>query len=268
MNKYDHLKEKAIKLRENGYSLPDICKRLNKGKSTVHYWIKNTTIKKMNIFLKRTAFKVKKCCIEAGKASRRKYAKVHEEYKNVALKLWEEELKNNNDFKLFLIYYACEGDRKTKWAVGLCNSDPSLIQYCLLWFKKLNVRNKPILYNVQLHIDQDEKEIKNYWINLLNINEIKTIRKSNSGKMSGRNWNSKYGVLSVRFYDAYIKTMIDAWIVLIKDEIVHKQFQFDLKIKDLPIIPNHSSYSKIYHTRNPSGSQENESNDSDHFCSL
>jgi hypothetical protein len=244
MNKYKHLKEKAFKLRENGYSLPDICKRLNKGKSTVYYWIKNVTVKKTNVFLTRTALKIKKNCTKLGKALRIKYEKVHKEYKNIAIELWENRFKNNTDFKLFLMYYACEGDRKSKWAIGLCNSDPSLIQYCAFWFKKINIRNKPIDYSIQLHIDQNEEEVKNYWKKLLNIIEIKTIRKSNSGKMSGRNWNSKYGVLSVRFYDAYLKTMINVWISLLKNEIINKQYEFNIKIEDLPLIPDHSSYLK------------------------
>lgn len=51
MVKLLHLKAKAIEFREKGYSLNDICKRLNKGKSTVFYWIKDTIIIDKNAFL-------------------------------------------------------------------------------------------------------------------------------------------------------------------------------------------------------------------------
>jgi hypothetical protein len=244
MNKYEHLKEKAKKLRENGYSLSDICERLNKGKSTVFYWIKNTEIKKKNIFIKRSKQRIKKNCIIAGKAVSKKYEIIHEEYKKTAVKLWEESLKNNSDFRLFLMYYACEGYRKNKWVVSLCNSDPSLIKYCTLWFQKINIRHKEMKYKIQLHVDQNEKEIKKFWKNFLNINTIKTIRKSNSGKMSGRNWNSKYGVLNIFFCDAYIKTMIDEWIILLKKDIINREPNFDNILKNLPIIPNHPSYNR------------------------
>ena len=38
--------------------------------------------------------------------------------------------------------------------------------------------------------------------------------------MSGRNWNSKFGVLTMLFNDAYVKTMIDTWLSLYEKEIV------------------------------------------------
>jgi hypothetical protein len=140
------------------------------------------------------------------------------------------------------MYYSCEGYRRSTWTLGLCNSDPSLIKYCTVWFKILNVRNKKIEYKIQLHVDQNEKDVKDYWKKFLGISKIQTIRKSNTGKMSGRNWNSKYGVLSILFHDSYMKTMLDTWIDLFKKELVCIKPSFTIKKEDLPPVPDHTSY--------------------------
>lgn len=67
--------------------------------------------------------------------------------------------------------------------------------YFKKWFETLNIRDKKIEYRVQIHVDQNPAEIIDYWKKVLQIKEVVIMRKSNLGKMSGRSWNSKYGVL-------------------------------------------------------------------------
>jgi transcriptional regulator with XRE-family HTH domain len=60
--------------------------------------------------------------------------------------------------------------------------------------------------------DQDPKELCTFWGNLLDVepSSIKFQRKSNSGKLSGRTWRSRYGVLQVRVDDTYLRARLDA----------------------------------------------------------
>ena len=220
MKKYDHIKEKAVELRQKGYSLTDICKMLNRGKTTVYYWIKNVEVLKRNVFLKRQVINVKRATIEAAKATRKKFKDIHETYRKNAEQLWESTYKNDSYFNFFLICYLTEGDRKDKFTVGICNSDLRFMRFCLKWFRLLNRNNKKIQFQVQMHVDQNENDIKRYWRRELGAAEkVTVLRKSNTGKMHRRNWNSKYGVLSIRFFDAYIKTMINTWMELIKNKL-------------------------------------------------
>lgn len=219
MNKFKHLREKAVKLRENGESLNQICKMLNRPKGTVLYWIKDVEIKKTNIFLHNALERNKLSCIKAGQTVRKKFLKIHRKAKEQAKQEWHEGLKDNEEFKLFLMLYWCEGHKKAKHTLGIANSDSSLIFLGKKWFNKINYHNKKLLYTIQLHIDQDEEEVLNYWKDLLNISEIKVTRKSNSGKMSGRRWNSKYGVLTVLIHDAYLKTKLDYWISQLENSL-------------------------------------------------
>lgn len=233
MKAIDHLKVKAIEFRENGYSLNEICKRLNKGKSTVFYWIKDVQIIKKNAFLKKCQKNLTKSAIEASKATRAKYKRIHNYYRDKALLLWNDSLRHDDNFKQFIMMYSCEGDRKSKFSVALCNSDPDIMRYCQGWFHAINIHHKKFEYNIQLHIDQNEKEILSYWGKILNIVDIRISRKSNTGKMHKRNWNSKYGVITIRFCDSYLKTMINTWGELLKKEIGTKKEFTDLTTLNL-----------------------------------
>ncbi|KKN04006.1 hypothetical protein LCGC14_1101930 [marine sediment metagenome] len=215
MNNYAHLREKAAKLRQNGYSINDICKRLNKGKGTVWYWIKDVEMLKTNVFLDRKKRKNKKAAIAAARAVKKKFKDIHKAAEKMAIEEWKNNLKDNFEFQQFIMLYWCEGCKKTKHYLSVSNSDPQLIKFALKWLRNINYHNKKIEANIQLHVDQNEENVKTFWRQETDINEIKVQRKSNSGKMSGRNWNSKYGVLSLRLSDAYLKTKIDKWIELL-----------------------------------------------------
>ncbi len=40
--------------------------------------------------------------------------------------------------------------------------------------------------------------------------------------MTGRVWASKYGVIQLKFNDAYTKTMLDTWLNLLKQDLNRK----------------------------------------------
>lgn len=75
-------------------------------------------------------------------------------------------------------------------------------------------------YELQSHIDHDDDVLKNYWANLLGIqaSSIKVIRKSNSGQLSGRQFRSVYGVLTVRVGDTALRARLQAWMDIIKKQ--------------------------------------------------
>ena len=100
----------------------------------------------------------------------------------------------------------------------MANSNPGIVRVGAYWITKL-ARNK-VDYSVQIHIDNDEAEIKAFWAEVLTIpsETIKTIRKSNSGQLSGRQWRSMHGVLMVRSSDTYFRSRLQAWMDKIQEE--------------------------------------------------
>jgi len=220
MNRLKHIKEKAIELRKRGTSLNDLCNMLGMKKTTVYYWIKDVVVEDMNAFIKNNKEKIKKSALAASYANRAKYNKIHETYKCKAVKIWVL-YKNNRSFREFIMGYICEGYKKTKHVLSICNSDPLFMTFNKKWFDILNFHKKKLEYTVQIHKDQNEEEIYTFWKNSLAIEEnIRIIQKSNSGNLKKRNWNCLHGVLSIRISDAYLKTMLDVWIDSYKKEFV------------------------------------------------
>ncbi len=220
MNSLKHLRDKAVYLRKKGYSLTDIMKMLGKQKTTVYYWIKDVEIEKKNVFLKTKKMKNKNSCIAAGKATRRKFRKIHKEYKARAEEFWKQN-RDNPRFTEFVMAYICEGYKKTKHEVSICNSDPVLMYFFYQWFKKLNINNKGMVFKIQIHVDQNESQLKDYWNKYFGSDlNITCLRKSNTGKMARRKWASLHGVLSMTIHDAYCKTMVDTFITLYKRALV------------------------------------------------
>jgi hypothetical protein len=66
----------------------------------------------------------------------------------------------------------------------------------------------------QYHADQDPGYLVRFWSFGLGVDPalIKPQRKSNSGRLSGRTWRSKYGVLTVRASDTALRMRLQAWI--------------------------------------------------------
>jgi hypothetical protein len=218
MNNLVHLKEKAIKLRQQGYSLPEICSMLNRGKSTVHYWIKDIPLKNKIARAKNVGKQLNKRNNKGQTPIQVKFEKLHEKEVPIALQLWDE-YSGINDFRLFVMAYLCEGYKRTKHTVQISNSNPEFMMFAKKWFDIINYRGKSIELTIQIHVDQNEQELRTFWGSLLHMENVKISRKTNSGKMRGRNWNSKYGVATIRLSDAYLKTRVDTWITKMFEEL-------------------------------------------------
>jgi len=51
--------------------------------------------------------------------------------------------------------------------------------------------------------------------------EIAVSAKSNSNQLSGREFRSRNGVLTVRTNDTYFRARLEAWVDLLKEEWLH-----------------------------------------------
>lgn len=214
MKKYFHLKEKAIKLRERGHSLNAIQERLQLSKTTIYYWVKN--IKREQVIKRPVAKKNQKL---GSIAVKKKYAKLREVAYNEAFNNAKKMMKIPT-FRDFILLYMTEGFRRTRHVVSIANSNPSIIQLANIWINYLTPRKNHLKYNLQIHEDNDEKKIKQFWAKKLKIKSIciKIIRKSNSGKMIGRNWRSVNGVLTVGVNDTYLRSKIQAWMDFVEND--------------------------------------------------
>jgi hypothetical protein len=115
-------------------------------------------------------------------------------------------------FRDFICMYVGEGYKRNRNVVSIANSDPSVIQLAARWMRMFS-RNS-LVFSVQYHADQDLLQIQRFWGALLNIDPgtVQMQRKSNSGRLGGRTWRCRSGVLTVRASDTLLRARLQAWM--------------------------------------------------------
>lgn len=218
MKRNEILRSKAEDLRRKGYTLNDIAGRLCVPKSTAYGWIREVPVERPNAFIERTRRNNKAAARKAAQALRRKYALIHDEHRRLAEKEWNESLRNNERFKLFLMLYLTEGKRRCRGTVGFCNTNPDLILFgadCLQW---LNADRHKITYSLLLRDNMDESRIVDFWRRLLETDRITVYTRGGGGRLQGRNRCASRGIMTVLVNDSYLKTRIETWIELFVTE--------------------------------------------------
>jgi hypothetical protein len=121
-------------------------------------------------------------------------------------------------FRDFVNLYLAEGYKRSRNEVALANSDADVISLANRWIRRLT-QNRVDL-RVQYHADQSPGELQRFWAGLLGVEAemIHLQRKSNSGRLSGRTWRCRHGVLTVRVGDTYLRARLEAWMNCLKEE--------------------------------------------------
>jgi AcrR family transcriptional regulator len=209
MKQYDHLRAKAIELRtKQKLSLDEIVDRLQLPRTTIYYWIKDLPIPSTE---KQTEHRRK-----VAQANTERYRQLREaayqDGRKQALTLFQDPA-----FRDFIVLYMAEGYRRNRNEVSLANSNPNIVKLAKHWITHFTA-NK-VTYSLQCHVDNDVAELQRFWGETLNVkaDTIIVIRKSNSGSMSGRQWRSVHGVLTVKVGDTYLRSRIQAWMDYIQE---------------------------------------------------
>jgi hypothetical protein len=114
-----------------------------------------------------------------------------------------------------------EGSKRSRNTVTVCNSDPKIIVLCASWIRRF-ARNS-IRYSIQYHADQNLEELRRFWAARLGVTpeDIRFQRKLNSGRLAGRTWRSRYGVLTVSAGDTLLRARLEGWMHSLQDQWLH-----------------------------------------------
>jgi hypothetical protein len=112
--------------------------------------------------------------------------------------------------------YQAEGS-KTNQAVEFTNSDPQTVKFMVFWLEEFcQINRKELKCSLWLHDNLSETNAINYWTNYLKFSKSqfgKTYfakNKINSPKI--RKNIHQYGIIKIRFYDAFKLRLILGWI--------------------------------------------------------
>lgn len=203
-NRYDHIRAKAITLRtEQHLTLDEITERLSLPKSTIYHWIKDIPIPTTE---KQTAAQRRK-----AEQNRARYAVLRDAAYQQGLQE-APELLQDLSFRDFVVLYMAEGTKRQRNSVAFVNSNANMVRLANRWICHFT-KNK-LDYGLQYHVDHDVVELKEYWGRILGISPdiIKVMRKSNANALSGRNFRSQYGLLTVRVGDTYLRARLQGWM--------------------------------------------------------
>lgn len=207
-----YVKEKARALRiAKQLTIDEIAERLALPRTTIYYWVQDLPIPR-------------KPAAGWSDAGRRKGTKAMQvKYRTLRQAAYREgrseytSLVELSTFRDFVCMYIGEGYKRDRNIVSLCNSDPAVVRLGAYWIRRLTTH--PIAYEFQYHVDQDPAVVRAFWAKLLDIDAaaIRCQRKSNSGKLQGRSWRSKHGVLQVRTADTYLRARLGAWMDCVQE---------------------------------------------------
>ncbi len=166
------LKIKARKARRLGIGIKTIARKLKVSSSTVSLWCRDIVLSEEQLVeLSRRSkdpyYGERRTHIEA--VQRKKQAKISLLYKKGKLDIGE--LTRRDLFIAGVALYWAEGFKKDN-LVGFANSDPSMIRFMTLWFKKIcGIPQEQIKYRLTLNIAYKDKDqdIRLYWSNMLGV---------------------------------------------------------------------------------------------------
>lgn len=154
----ENLKSKAILLRKQGYSYSDIKKRIGVSKSTLSDWLTSIPYTP-NEFVKQ---KIIKARVASGVAK----GKILIDSINKAGEMAKKDVGAVNKRDLFMLglgIYIGEG-AKTHNIVRISNSDPRIIRFMVVWFKKVfGLKEDNLFIRLHLYPDLDIKTCEQFW---------------------------------------------------------------------------------------------------------
>lgn len=213
-----YLREKARRLRaERRLSLAEIAARLALPKTTVWYWIEDLPDPSIR---RRVTPGRRRSLAAAAATNRARFAAIRDA---AYQRGWDEFalLDAEPGFRDFVCMYIGEGGKRDRNRVSLANSDPRVVALADHWIRRFAL-NK-VTYSFQYHADQDPERLIAFWSAYLGADRaaFAYLRKSNSGRLAGRQWRSRYGVLTVLTNDTQLRARLQAWIDRVQDAWLH-----------------------------------------------
>ncbi|MBA3531367.1 MAG: hypothetical protein H0T73_05530, partial [Ardenticatenales bacterium] len=164
-----HVYNRALELRQQGWSYNMISKELGVAKSTLSNWLCDLPLpgdEKEAIIVRGKA--------KAAEANRRKYkahrekvrAEAAEEFKAILA----EDLTERELVFLGLMLYWGEGAKTDGHQLSVSNSDPAMLQIFVLWLERFfNIDRSQLRAYIFIYPDIDIAEAENYWSEVIGI---------------------------------------------------------------------------------------------------
>ncbi len=197
-------KQKAIILREQGYSLSEISALLGVAKSSASLWVRKVPLSVMA--KKRLLSVIKKAQYVSGE-KKKSATKVFNDSILQDTQRWIGGVKVSTDAEKLIcaMIYWCEGAKDYRNGVAFTNSDPNLTRLFLdLLEKEFKINRNKIVVRLHLHEYHNPSVQTSFWMKALNVSRSqfrKHYLKPHTGKRTRDNYP---GCISLRYYDSIL----------------------------------------------------------------
>lgn len=196
-------KQKAIKLRKQGYSLNEISYQLNVAKSMASLWARDIKLSKKAI--KRLSTKITQGQHKSAEIKKIKTRELLEIFNNNAFDLVDPNLNKETLKICCALLYWCEGAKTCDTFVHFTNSDIKLIRtFVYLLRQSFNLDERKFRACIHLHSYHNSDRQIRLWSKITKISEkqfTKPYRKANSGKIIRPGYP---GCIQIKYYDVNI----------------------------------------------------------------
>lgn len=195
------VKEKAVALRERGYSMKEIAVTLGVAKSTSSLWVSKIILNEQATErLRKKGIIGQYKSMETRRKKRELLIKGLNE--NAALALSKTNLDQNICKLLCSIFFWTEGGKSSDSYVYFINSDPIMVEvFIKLLRSAYSIDEKKLRAIVHVHEYHDKEEIKRFWSDVTKIPTsqfTKSYLKPNTAKRIREGYK---GCIRIRYYD-------------------------------------------------------------------
>ena len=190
------VRNKAITLRREGYSLNELSEQFKIAKSTISLWVRDLILDK----------EARQRLLNIAKRGRLMGAKRRHEIVRAKeihyLKDAQKELQSSPNYEKIIcaMIYWCEGGKNAKYGVVFTNSDPKLVRTFLKLLRRNFILDEHRFHPcVHLHSYHSPETQLDFWSKVTDIDKqqfIKPYLKPNTGKRIRENYQ---GCISLRY---------------------------------------------------------------------
>ncbi len=202
-------RKRAVELRGKGLTYPEIGKILGVGRGTLSYWLRSISYTPCQETLNRRRESSIRNGLKLRQRKIERVAKIKEEAKREINALSYEALK-----LLGTMAYWCEGSKSNDSLVKFTNSEETLIELMMKWFRLVKkVPEGKFRIHVRVHPDEDVDKIRRHWSKVTSVPLSQfyktTIKVSESGGL--RPNKLPYGIVSIAICDTNLFCHIKGW---------------------------------------------------------
>ena len=158
------IKDRAVKLRKEGFSYAHISSKLSVAKSTLSLWLRGVPFIPNELIVGKIRGSNRKL-IQAKRVD--KIASLSQA--SIFAEHAVGKLSSRDLFILGIGIYIGEGSKVGNF-IRIANSDPRIIRFSMFWLKKcFNLAGSNFKIRIHMYPDHDEKKILKFWMKALKV---------------------------------------------------------------------------------------------------